>query len=82
MDTEQPEIVTLNETALKGKRSIRQSKYFASTKNREKHMGRVAPLVSNKLKEYTTNVGEGTKGDEYDIVRVDHFTHPVNIINY
>jgi hypothetical protein len=79
---EQPEIVTVNETLLKGKRKIKQKDYFSYCKNRERNMGGIATLVANSLKENTTKVGEGSEGDEYNIVRLDHIKPPLNIINW
>jgi hypothetical protein len=82
LNNEQPDVVTLNETTLKGKRRIKQKKYFSYCKNRDKNIRGVATLVSNKLKQNTTKVGEGKSGDEYNIVRLDHVQPPLNIINY
>ena len=79
LDKEKPDVVTFNETALKGKRRIKQQNYFSYCKNRDKNMGGVASMVSNDLKQYTTKVGEGKDGDEYNIVRLDHIKPPINI---
>ena len=45
-------------------------------------MGGIATLVANKLKQNTTKVCEGTNGDEYNIIRLDHVKPALNIINY
>ena len=45
-------------------------------------MGGIATLVADSLKQNTTKVGEGSDGDEYNIVRLDHINPPVNIINW
>ena len=71
----------LNETALKGKRKINIKNYFSFVKNREKHMGGVATLVSNHLRSTTVKVGEEREGDEYIISRYDHVRPPINIVN-
>ena len=45
-------------------------------------MGGIATLVADTLKQNTTKVGEGSNGDEYIIVRLDHIIPPGNIINW
>ena len=71
----------LNETALKGKRKINVNNYFSICKNRDKHMGGVATLVSHSLRPHTVRVAEGREGDEYIISRYDHVSPPINIVN-
>ena len=70
-----------NETALKGKRKINIKNYFSFCKNREKHMGGVATVVSNHLRSHTAKVAEGREGDEYIITRFDQVHPPLNIVN-
>ena len=82
-DTILPDVVTLNETLLTGKRAIKKKKYMSFCKNRDdsKEGGGVATLVADYLRPDTVKVGEGTEGDEYVIVRLGHVIPAVNIVN-
>ena len=76
-----PDVYVFNETALKGKRKINAKNYFLYCKNREKHMGGVATVVSNHLRQHTVKVSEGREGDEYLITSFGHVHPPINIVN-
>ena len=45
LEKENPNVVTINESALKGKRSVKQKNCFSYCENREKNMGGVATLA-------------------------------------
>ena len=60
-----PDVYLFNETALKGRRKISIKNYFSFGKNREKHMGGVATVVANHLRQHAVKVAEGREGDEY-----------------
>ena len=51
-----PDVYVCNETALKGKRKVNMKDYFSFCKNREKHMGGVATIVSSHLRSHTVKV--------------------------
>ena len=81
MKDENPDIITINDTALKGTRKVKIKGYFSYTKNREKNKGGVATVVANYLKANTVKVAEGKEGDEYIITRLDNTVPAINLIN-
>ena len=76
-----PDIVVIQETALKEKEKKKIKDYFSFCKNREKEKGGVGTLVADYLKSDTTKVAEGTDGDKYLIKRLDHVIPAINIVN-
>ena len=77
-----PDILTVNETALKGKNKPYVDGYFSFFKNHlTKSMGGVATAVENHLKPNTVIVTEEEGDDEYIIVRIDNCKHALNIVN-
>ena len=76
-----PDVLVLNDTALKGNREVKIAHHFSYTKNWEKNKRGVATVVANYLKPNTVKVGEGTEGDEYIITRFDHTIPAINLIN-
>ena len=81
LEVEAPDVLLLNDTALKGNRKVKIPKYFSFTKNREKAKGGVATVVKDNLKNNTIKVDEGRDGDEYIITRYDHVKPAMNIVN-
>ena len=51
---ERPDIITINDTALKGNLKVKIPKYFCYAKNRENNKGGVATVVADYLKPNTT----------------------------
>ena len=80
-EQESPDIITINDTALKGKMKVKIPKYFSYSKNREKNKGGVATVIAEHLKSNTVKVGEGKEGDEYLITRFDMTDPAINVIN-
>ena len=80
-EEEVPDIITINDTALKGNLKVKIPEYFCYSKNREKKKGGVATVVSNYLKPNTTKVTEGREGDEYIITRFDITLPAINVVN-
>ena len=78
---ENPDIIVINDTALKGTRKVKIPKYFSYTKNSEENKGGVATVVANYLKPNTVKVAEGKEGDEYVITRFDNTVPAINLIN-
>ena len=78
---EEPDIFTLNDTALKGKFKVNVPNYFSFVKNRDKHKGGVATVIANHLKQNAMKVTEGKEEDEYIITRLDHTIPAINIVN-
>ena len=78
---EKPDILTLNDTYLKGNLKVKVPGYFSYNKNRDKHKGGVASVISNHLVHNTMKVAKGTDEDEYIIIRIDKTVHAVNIVN-
>ena len=58
---ERPDIIKINDTALKGNLKVKIPKYFCYAKNRENNKGGVATVVADYLKPNTTKVTEGWK---------------------
>ena len=48
-----PDIISINETALKGNRKVNMSGYIAHCRNRENNKGGVATLINESFKSYT-----------------------------
>ena len=67
-ECEKPDVMTLNDTNLKGKLKVKVPGYFSFNKNREKYKGAVATVVSNHLKHNAMKVAEGKEEDEYIII--------------
>ena len=80
-ENEKPDIMTLNDTNLKGKLKVKVPGYFSFNKNREKYKGGVSTIVANYLKHNTMKTGEGKEEDEYMITRHDGTIPAINIIN-
>ena len=80
-EKETPDIITLNDTNLKGKLKVKVPNYFSYNKNREKYKGGVAPVIANHLKHNTMKVTEGIEDDEYIVTRLDNTIPAVNVIN-
>ena len=78
---EKPDIMTLNDTNLKGKLKVKVPGYFSYNKNREKYKGGVATVIANHLKHNTMKVAEGKDEDEYIITRLDNSLPAINIVN-
>ena len=81
INNESPDVMLLNDTALKGNRKINIPNHFSFTKNRVKAKGGVATVVANYLKPNTVKVSEGQEHDEYIISRFDHMIPAINVIN-
>ena len=81
LEVEAPDVLLLNDTALKGNRKVKILKYFSYTKNRDKAKGGVATVIKDNLKNNTIKVDEGRDGDEYIITRYDHVKPAMNIVN-
>ena len=69
---ETPDVMTLNDTNLKGKLKVKVPGYFSFDRNREKHKGGVSTVIANHLKHNTMKVAEGEEEDEYIITRLDN----------
>ena len=80
-ENEKPDVMTLNDTNLKGKLKVKVPNYFSFNKNRENFKGGVATVIANHLKHNTMKVTEGKEGDEYIVTRFDHTVPAVNIVN-
>ena len=78
---EAPDVMTLNDTNLKGKLKVKVPDYFSYVKNREQNKGGVATVIANHLKSNVMKVAEGREGDEYIITRFDHTIPAMNIVN-
>ena len=77
-----PDVIILNETALRGSNKAKIDGYFTFQKNRAtKAMGGVATLIENHLKSNTVKVAEGEDNDEYIITRIDKCKPALNIVN-
>ena len=81
IETEKPDIMTLNDTKLKGKLKVKVPNYFSYDKNREKYKGGVSTIIANHLKHNTMKVTEGKEDDEYIVTRLDNTKPAINIIN-
>ena len=75
------DIITVNDTALKGSMKVKIPKYFCYSKNRERNKGGVATVVANYLKQNASKVAEGREGDEYIITRIDITIPAINVVN-
>ena len=80
-DTETPDNITVNDTALKGSMKVKIPQYFCYSKNRERHKGGVATVVANYLKPNVSKVAEGRDGDEYIITRIDITIPAIHVEN-
>ena len=82
-DNKKPNVATINETNLKGKKVITMPGYKSVCRNRadNKHMGGVATLVKKSEIEDFIKVGEGADLDEYLVTRHSQFLIPINIVN-
>ena len=80
-ENEKPDIMTLNNTNLKGKLKVKVPGYFSYNKNREKHKGGVSTVIANHLRHNSMKVTEGKEGDEYLVTRFDHTIPVINIVN-
>ena len=76
------DIVTTNETHLRGKDKFKLEGYLSFTRNRQNAiMGGIATSVKNEHSANTLKVAEG-KDEEYIITRHSEFSPALNIINY
>ena len=57
LEVEAPDVLLLNDTALKGNSKVKIPKYFSYTKNRDKAKGGVATVIKNNLNNNTTIEG-------------------------
>ena len=80
-DNERPDIITINDTALKGNLKVKIPRYFCYAKNREKNKGGVATVIADYLKDETTRVADGREGDEYIITRLNVTDPAINLVN-
>ena len=80
-NNEKPDVLTLNDTNLKGNLKVKIPGYFSYNKNRDKNKGGVATVIANHLIHNTMKVAEGTEEDEYIITRIDKTAPAVNIVN-
>ena len=78
---EKPDVMTLNDTNLKGKLKVKVPGYFSFNKNREKFKGGVSTVIANHLKHSALKVKEGEEDDEYIITRFDNTVPAINIVN-
>ena len=69
-EQEQPDVMTLNDTNLKGKLKVKVPNFFSYNKNRDKNKGGVSTVVANHLKHSTMKVTEGKEEDEYIVTRI------------
>ena len=77
-----PQIITLNETALRFKQKPNLENFISFNRNRSNQiMGGVATFVQIKDKDNFVKLSEGFQNDEYLITRHSNFVLPVNIIN-
>ena len=75
-------VVTLNETNLKGNRKLKIDGFTSYTRNRQKaHMGGIATSIDNKDAPNCLKVNEGSGDDEFIITRHSQFQVPINILN-
>ena len=82
LKTLSPQIVTLNETALRFKVKPKLENFVAFNRNRHaKIMGGVATFVNEKDKDSFVKLAEGENDDEFLITRHSNFLLPLNIIN-
>ena len=81
VNSENPDVVTINDTALKGNLKVKIPEYFCFAKNREKNKGGVATVVAEYLKPNTTKVADGREGDEYIVTRFAITVPAFNLIN-
>ena len=81
VNNERPDIVTINDTALKGNLKVKIPEYYCFAKNREKNKGGVATVIADYLKPNATKVVEGREGDEYIVTRFDITVPAINVIN-
>ena len=78
----EPDVIILNETALRGTNKAKIEGYFTFSRNRvSKAMGGVATMVDDHLKSNTVKVSEGVDDDEYIITRIDKCSPALNIVN-
>ena len=81
VEKEKPDIMTLNDTNLKGKLKVKIPNYFSYNKTRDKNKGGVSTVVANHLKHSTMKVTEGKEDDEYIVTRFENTVPALNIIN-
>ena len=75
------DLVTINETNLKGKNNLKLEGFNCYTKNRKSgNMGGVATCVKNKHEANTLKVSEG-KTCEFIVTRHDQFNPAINVVN-
>ena len=81
VNSENPDVITINDTALKGNLKVKIPEYFCFAKNREKNKGGVATVVAEYLKPNPTKVVDGREGDEYIVTRFDITVPAFNLVH-
>ena len=81
VNDEKPDIVTINDTALKGNLKVKIHQYYCFAKNREKNKSGGPTVIADYLKPNATKVVEGREGDEYIVTRFDTTVPAINVIN-
>ena len=82
VDTNDIDLVTVNETNLRKNDKFFLEGYKSFTKNRQNaHMGGIATSIANKYSNDALKISEGDK-DEYIVTRHGQFHPAVNVINF
>ena len=77
-----PNVITLNEVGLRGKKKCSINGYNTYTRNRQKQsMGGIATGIRKDESKFVLKVEEGENDDEFIITRHSQFLKPINIIN-
>ena len=77
-----PNVITLNEVGLRGKKKCSITGYNTYTRNRKQHsMGGIATGVRKDESKFCLKIDEGENNDEFMITRHSQFLKPINIIN-
>ena len=79
-----PNVVTINEVALRKDKKVSLAGYNSYTRNRKtnENMGGVATAVVDAEKAFTLKMLEGENKDEFIVTRHGQFQRAINIINY
>ena len=79
---ESPDIVTLNETNLKGKKKINLKNYVSFCKNSDLNSHGISSSFASYLKPHSVKVSEDDGGvDEYMVTRLERVVPALNIVN-
>ena len=77
-----PTVCSYNETLLSGRNKVHHDYYKSFSKNRtDKKGGGISISVRQELKEHLVLAGEGQRDEEYQIVKLDCYSPPLNIVN-